>query len=101
MPIHLLGYSEATLSRIFDVLGDSNQNEELIIVQNMPVEESIRFCPPGMSYKKISWEQWQFDPSTATCFPAVMNPLPKRQVVDFFRERCGVQRSHYCNLIHP
>jgi sugar O-acyltransferase (sialic acid O-acetyltransferase NeuD family) len=101
MQIHLLGYSEATLSRIFDVLADSNQGNEIIIVQNMPVAETIKFCPPGMSFKKISCEQWQFDAATGRCFPAVMNPQPKKQLFDFFQERCGVQKSQYCNLIHP
>jgi sugar O-acyltransferase (sialic acid O-acetyltransferase NeuD family) len=101
MQIHLLGYSEATLSRIFDVLLDSGHREELIIVENMKVAEATRFCPPGMTYKKLSWEQWEFDEGSGKCFPAVMNPGPKKLIHDFFQERCGIVKENYCNLVHP
>lgn len=101
MQIHLLGYSESTLSRIFDVLSASGQDGEVIIVQNIPLPENIAFCPPGKSFKKISWDQLHFNSSTGRCFPAVMNPIPKKKVFDFFLTQCGIIEEHYFSLLHP
>jgi sugar O-acyltransferase (sialic acid O-acetyltransferase NeuD family) len=101
MHIHLLGYSENALSRILDSLALHGYTEEIVIVTNMEVEETIPFCPPGIRYKKLSWNEWQFDAGRHQCLPAVMRPQVKKTVVDFFRDHCGVQQQHYTSVLHP
>ncbi len=99
--IHLLGYSEATISRILDTLAVKNYPDEVAIVRNMDLPESIPFCPPGIRYKKIFWKEWAFDEVTHRCLPALVNPHAKKKVVDFFQQNNGVERKHYVTLSHP
>jgi len=101
MQIHLLGYSEATISRILDTLSLGNYSEEVMVVQNMIVTESIPFCPPGIRYKKIFWDQWKFNPGIHKCIPALVTPSVKKIVVDFFQQNCLVEREHYITMDHP
>jgi sugar O-acyltransferase (sialic acid O-acetyltransferase NeuD family) len=101
MHIHLLGYSESVISRIMDTLLVTGYEKEVAIVMNMEVTETMPFCPPGMRYTKLWWEQWQFDASTQQCIPAALKPGVKKKVVDFFDEHCGVMRQHYATLVHP
>jgi sugar O-acyltransferase (sialic acid O-acetyltransferase NeuD family) len=101
MQIHLLGYSEATISRILDVFSVTGEYREVVIVQNMEVEKSIPFCPPEINYRIIDWKEWKFDRKKQLCFPGVMNPSTRQKVVDFFRENCGVKEEDYANVIHP
>ncbi len=100
MQIHLLGYSEATISRILDSLVSQNYAEEVVIVQNMEVDEKIPFCPPGIQYKKLFWNEWKFDPARHKCIPALVTPSSKMKVVDFFKRNCLVEREHYLTLHH-
>jgi sugar O-acyltransferase (sialic acid O-acetyltransferase NeuD family) len=101
MHIHLLGYSENALSRILDSLALHGYAGEIVIVMNVEVQETIPFCPPGITYKKIAWTEWQFDALHQQCLPAVMRPHVKKAVVDFFRDHCNVQQQHYTSVLHP
>lgn len=101
MHIHLLGYSEATISRILDTLLLRDYSEEVVIVQNIEVKELILFCPPGIKYRKIFWDQWKFDAQDHRCLPAVMSPQVKKTIVDFFNKHHGINEEHYITLSHP
>ena len=101
MQIHLLGYSEATISRILDNLSASGYDREVVIVCNIEVEEVYPYCPPGIRCRKISWNDWHFDPETHRCLAAVMNPVPKKKIFELFRQRFGILPEHYINAIHP
>ncbi len=101
MPIHLLGYSESVISRILDCLLLHNYSEEVIIVNNMEVPASIPFCPPGIRYKKINWDQWKPDIAEHSSVFGVMKPAVKKTVFDFFQQHCGIERSNYVSLLHP
>ena len=101
MQVHLLGYSEATISRILDVFSVTGEYRDVVIVQNMEIAASLPYCPPGINCRVTHWKDWQFDRNAHCCFPAVMNPLPKKKVVDFFLEHCGVEARDYINVIHP
>ncbi len=101
MQIHLLGYSEATISRILDVFAVTGEYKNVVIVQNMEIPASLPFCPAGINHRVIQWSEWKFDRKEHLCFPGVMNPTVKKKVVDFFREHCDVQEEDYINVIHP
>jgi sugar O-acyltransferase (sialic acid O-acetyltransferase NeuD family) len=101
MHIHLLGYSEAAISRILDTLAIKNYSGKIMIVQNIKVEESIPFCPPGISYEKIYWNEWTFNRREDSCMPALVTPSVKKTVVDFFHQHCGITREDYTSLHHP
>lgn len=101
MHIHLLGYSESVISRIMDTLLVAGYENEVAIVMNMKVEETMPFCPPGMQYKKLWWEHWKFNASTQQCIPAALKPGVKKKVTDFFDKQCGVKQEHYTTLVHP
>lgn len=101
MRIHLLGYSESTISRILDSLLLHDYSEEVIIVQNTGVEETSPFCPPGIAFKKIKHEQWRFDPATHSCLLGVTKPVVKKIVFDFFLNNSNVQQQNYISLFHP
>jgi len=101
MHIHLLGYSEATISRILDTLLLQGYSEEVVIVQNIEVKESIPFCPPGIKYRKIFWNQWKFDAQNHRCLPAVMSSPAKKTIFDFFYDQHGIIEEHYITLSHP
>jgi sugar O-acyltransferase (sialic acid O-acetyltransferase NeuD family) len=101
MSIHLLGYSESTLSRIMAILKASNCDEDIVIVQNMEVPEEVAFCPPGMKYKKIFYNQWQPDLQKDKYMLAVMKPASKKIVFDFFQQHCGLNQSGYKSIQHP
>ncbi len=101
MQLHLLGYSEATISRILDGLEQNNYPQEVVIVQNMEVKESIPFATAGISYKKIFWQEWNFDPDKFQCIPAVYSPTAKMKVIEFFQHHCNVSRENYFTVVHP
>lgn len=101
MHIHLLGYSEATISRILDALLLKGHSEEVMIVQNIEVAGTMPFCPAGISYKKIFWDQWNFKRDKHTCLLAAMNPVTKKKIFDFFNKNKAVGRNDYCSLSHP
>jgi len=101
MSIHLLGYSESTLSRIMAILQAYNCNEEIVIVQNLQIPEEIPFCPPGMSYKKIFFNEWELHSQKENCLLAVMKPASKKIVFDFFQKHCGLHRNNYTSIQHP
>lgn len=101
MRIHLLGYSESTLSRIMAILQATHCDEEIVIVQNMQLPQKIPFCPPGMSYKKFSFDQWLPASQKQNCLLAVMKPESKKLVFDFFQKHCGVHRSNYTSIQYP
>lgn len=101
MSIHLLGYSESTLSRIFSILQAHSFNGEVVIVQNMKVPEEIPFCPSEMRFRKIFFERWRFDEHEQNCLLAVMKPSSKKKVFNFFLERCAVKKNNYNTLVHP
>lgn len=101
MHIHLLGYSEAVISRILDTLSILKHEDEVVIVQNMELPAKIPYDSPGIRTSKFFWDQWSFDPAKHICLPALANPAAKRKVVDFFKDNCGVQCDHYFTLCHP
>ena len=101
MHIHLLGYSESTIARILSLLAAKGYTEDVTIVQNMQMPESIPFCPPGITCKKLWWEQWKFQPAQQYCHLAVMKPVSRKNVYDFFAKNCGIRKEHYTSIIHP
>lgn len=100
MRIHLLGYSESTISRLLDALLTQHYKDEIVIVQNMDAEESIPFAPPGISYKKIKSGDWEFDPGNHECLLGVTRPQVKKAVFEFFQKNCFVEKKHYRSLWH-
>lgn len=101
MQIHLLGYSEAAVSRLLDTLQLKGYSDEIVIVQNIKVPEVLPFCPPGIRYRKVFWDQWFFEYDKQACIPAVMNPNPKKLIFDFFDKNKGVSKVNYFSLAHP
>jgi sugar O-acyltransferase (sialic acid O-acetyltransferase NeuD family) len=101
MHIHLLGYSESAISRILDCLLVLHYSEEVVVVQNIEVQGSIPYIPPGICCKKISWDQWKFDANKHQCLPGVAKPGVKKMVYNFFQDHCSVHKEHYISLVHP
>ena len=101
MHIHLLGYSESSISGILDLLLLLDHKDEVVIVKNMEVKEVIPFCPPGITYRTIAWDQWQFDSSIQSCMLGVVKPTVKKIVFDFFLNRCNISNHNYTSLSHP
>lgn len=101
MQIQLLGYSEATISRILDALLLYDYQDEVVIVQNIKLNQSILFCPDGIKYKIIDWTDWKFNSQLHHCLPAVMNPGVKKTICNFFNKNCGVLQENYTTILHP
>lgn len=101
MSIHLLGYSESTLSRIMAILQAGNWKDDIVIVPNIEVREEIPFCPPGMNFKKVSCDQWKPSLKEENCLLAIMKPVSKKIVFDFFQQQCGVNQNNYLSIQHP
>ena len=101
MKLHLLGYSESSLSRLMDVLWMQGSHKEVVIVQNKESEEKYPFAHPGLSYRKVFWQDWQFDAQKHICLPAVTGVESKYAVYQFFKTAFGIDEKHYTQLIHP
>lgn len=101
MNIHLLGYSESTISRILDSLLLKNYSKEVVIVKNITAEESIPFRPEGINCKTIMWDEWKFDDSLHQCMLGVTKPLVKEKVFEFFLKNFNIQKENYDSLAHP
>ena len=101
MKLHLLGYSESSLSRILDVLWMQGYRKEVVIVQNKLSEEKYPFAHPHLPCKKVFWEDWHFDPEQQLFLPAVTGVESKGAVYDFFNKHYGIDERHYTQVIHP
>jgi sugar O-acyltransferase (sialic acid O-acetyltransferase NeuD family) len=101
MRIHLLGYSESTVSRILDALLLHGYPDEIIIVKNIEVKDTMPVFPPGIKYKFLNSVDWRFDASSQTCLLGVMRPGVKKAVYDYYNQHAGVQQEHYTTIAHP
>lgn len=101
MHIHLLGYSEATLSRILDSLVLLGYKEDVQIICNIDSPAAISFRPPELNCKKMMWHEWKFDPASDQCLPAVSNPSVKKKVVEFFKDHFSLVEKNYTSVVHP
>lgn len=101
MNIHLLGYSESTISRILSILAITGYNKDITIVQNLKLDADIPFCPPEVSCRKVFYEEWQMNPEQDRCILAVMKPVSKKKVFDFFHQQFGTEISQFITIAHP
>ncbi len=101
MNIHLLGYSESTISRLLDSLLLKNYSGEVVIVKNIAAEKTIPFLPEGINCKMIMWNDWKFDDPLHQCLLGVTKPLVKEKVFTFFLSHFNVKKENYISLAHP
>lgn len=101
MKLHLLGYSESSLSRIIDVLWIQGYRDELVIIPNRPIVEAYPFAHPSLPCIINSWNDWKPDLIKGECFFSVTGTESKQAVFHFFLTQFGIERSHYTNIVHP
>lgn len=101
MKLHLLGYSESSLSRILDVLWMTGYREEVVFVTNRPIVKAYPFAHPSLPYKIMECKDWTPETGTEQYFPSVTGTESKVAVFRFFHTQFGIDMSNYTNLIHP
>ena len=100
MKLHLLGYSESSLSRILDVLWMKGYRDEVVIVTNRPVVNAYPFAHPLLPYKIVDCKDWKPDTASEQYFPSVTGTESKGAVYNSFHAQFGIDKQHYTNLIH-
>lgn len=101
MKLHLLGYSESSLSRILDVLYMSKHSDKVVIVTNNPIVETYPFAHPSLPYEVIECNEWQPTSVNEKFFPSVIGTGSKYAVYKFFHTQFGIDKPSYTNVIHP
>jgi acetyltransferase-like isoleucine patch superfamily enzyme len=98
--MYLLGYSEATISRILDALESRGYRDPVTIVRNMEVETTHPFQTGGIPATTRDWKDVHFDLDRGKCILAAANPVTKWKVFEFFEKNCGIRRIDYASLSH-
>jgi sugar O-acyltransferase (sialic acid O-acetyltransferase NeuD family) len=101
MKLHLLGYSESSLSRILDVLWMSGYRDAVTIIQNREAEPKYPYAYPGISSQVLPWDDWVKPPDDSKYLFSVTSVNSKRQVYASFLDKYGIEQRDYTTLIHP
>lgn len=96
----LLGYSESVLSRVIDVLQAVDKVTAIQIIQNIPVDAAMDFCPADISSEVIIHSQWQPSENDQYLF-SVAKPSIKKLLFDFFVNEKKINPARFRNLVHP
>ncbi|MEJ8816979.1 hypothetical protein [Lacibacter sp. H407] len=96
----LLGYSESVLSRVIDVLQATDEVIALQIIQNIPVETVMDYCPTTISSEIILHSHWQPSEQDQYLF-SVATPSIKKLLFDFFVNEKKINPEQFRKLVHP
>ncbi|HSS99061.1 MAG TPA: hypothetical protein VLK33_18625 [Terriglobales bacterium] len=73
-----------------------------MVVENVPAQDDdVTFRHPGICAERRNVRDWVFAPATDQLMFAVMSPVAKAAVFEFFRQCAGVQETHFTSLISP
>lgn len=95
----LLGFSPNPLSLIFNTLKSLGTIDELLIIENMPANDSTPYdC--GLPHQRIPFENYAWQAEDRFAF-GVAGARAKAAVLDFYAARFPITRQQFVNLIHP
>lgn len=97
--IHLLGYSGAMLSILFERLKALNFTGEIFIITNMGITDEVAF-ENGLSYTIVPVEMAS-EPAKRSCLLSNSSPGVKIAVFEDFRRKLGIGPDHYFSLVDP